>query len=126
MVEKETPALSLRRQCELLHVSRSGLAYTPVSPDAEELALMRHIDELHLKYPFYGIRMLRFTLRVRGLHANRKRIQRLMRVMGIESMAPKPSTSVPHPEHAKDLRLESDEERHRRIHLKLNPHGHEH
>jgi putative transposase len=101
MIERETPAPSIRRQCELLRVSRSGLAYTPVSPDAQELALMRRIDELHLKHPFYGSRMLSFTLRQEGRAANRKRVQRLMRVMGIESMAPKPSTSVPHPEHAK-------------------------
>ena len=101
MIEREKPAPSIRRQCELLGVSRSGLAYTPVLPDAEELALMRRMDELHLKHPFYGSRMLAFTLRQEGLAANRKRVQRLMRVMGLESMAPKPKTSEPHPEHAK-------------------------
>jgi putative transposase len=101
MIERNITAPSLRRQCELLRVSRSGLSYTPVSIDVEELALMRRIDELHLTFPFYGSRMLGFTLRQEGLSANRKRVQRLMRVMGIESMAPKPSTSMPHPEHAK-------------------------
>ena len=79
----------------------SGLAYTPVAPDAEELALMRRIDELHLKHPFYGSRMLSFTCSREGRLAFRKRVQRLMRVMGIESTAPKPTTSKPHPEHVK-------------------------
>lgn len=100
MIERKTSAPSLRRQCELLRVSRSGLSYTPVLPDADELGLMRRIDELHLKFPFYGSRMLSFTLRSEGRRANRKRVQRLMRVMGLESMAPKPKTSEPHPEHA--------------------------
>lgn len=91
---------SVRRQCELLRVSRSGLHYEPVPTSPEELALMRRIDELHLKYPFYGSRKLSDVLRKEGRgDANRKRIQRLMRVMGIEAMAPKPKTSEPHPEH---------------------------
>lgn len=90
---------SVRRQCELLRVSRSGLYYEPVSPDAEELALMRRIDELHLELPFYGSRKLSLALRAEGRAANRKRVQRLMRVMGLEAMVPKPRTSEPHPEH---------------------------
>jgi putative transposase len=101
LVERKTTAPSLRRQCELLRVSRSALAYAPVAPDEEELGLMRRIDELHLKFPFYGSRNLSFTLRSEGRQANRKRVQRLMRVMGLESMAPKPKTSEPHPEHVK-------------------------
>jgi putative transposase len=70
-----------------------------VPTSAEELALMRRIDELHLKRPFYGSRLLSVTLRGEGREANRKRVQRLMRLMSIESMAPKPNTSEPHPEH---------------------------
>jgi putative transposase len=61
---------------------------------------MRRIDELHLKRPFYGSRLLSVTLRSEGHEVNRKRVQRLMHLMGIESMAPKPRTSEPHPEHA--------------------------
>src|SRR5260370_16278738 len=61
---------------------------------------MRRIDELHLKHPFFGSRLLAVTLRNEGRDVNRKRVQRLMRLMGIESMAPKPKTSEPHPEHA--------------------------
>jgi putative transposase len=100
MIDPEQPELSVRRQCELLRVSRSGLYYEPVPTSPEELALMRRIDELHLKHPFYGSRKLSDVLRKEGREANRKRIQRLMRLIGIEAMAPKPRTSEPHPEHA--------------------------
>jgi len=101
MVDPEQPELSVRRQCELLKVSRSGLYYKPEPTSPDELALMRRIDELHLKYPFYGSRKLSDVLRKEGREANRKRIQRLMRVMGLEAMVPKPNTSEPHPEHVK-------------------------
>jgi putative transposase len=74
MVAPEQPALSVRRQCEMLRVSRSGLYYEPVPTSAEELALMRRIDEIHLERPFYGSRMLSFTLRSEGHDANRKRL----------------------------------------------------
>jgi len=91
---------SMRRQCELLSVCRSSLYYEPVGPDAEELELMRQIDELHLKHPFFGSRTISRTLRGRGTVVNRKRVQRLMRLMGLESVVPKPNTSRPAPEHA--------------------------
>jgi putative transposase len=99
MVEREQPELSVRRQCELLRVSRSGLYYEPEPTSPEQLALMRRVDELHLKYPFYGSRKLSDALGKEGFDANRKRIQRLMRLMGMEAVAPKPKTSEPHPEH---------------------------
>jgi putative transposase len=70
-----------------------------VEPDAEELELMRQIDELHLEYPFYGSRSIARELRGRGCLVNRKRAQRLMRLMGLESVAPKPNTSKPNEEH---------------------------
>lgn len=92
--------LSMRRQCELLGVNRSSLYYEPVEPDAEELELMRRMDELHLKHPFFGSRMMTRTLKAEGVLVNRKRVQRLMRLMGLESTAPKPNTSKPAPEHA--------------------------
>jgi putative transposase len=101
MIVPEQPELSVRRQCELLRVSRSGLYYEPEPTSPDELALMRRIDELHLKYPFYGSRKLSDILRKEGREANRKRIQRLMRLMGLEAMVPKPNTSEPHPEHVK-------------------------
>jgi putative transposase len=93
MVQHDSPP-SVRRQCELLGVGRSGLYYEPVRTSPEELELMRRIDELHLKFPFYGSRKLARLLRV-----NRKRMQRLMQLMGLESLAPKPETSRPAPEH---------------------------
>jgi putative transposase len=90
----------MRRQCELLGISRSSLYYESVGPDPEDLALMRRIDELHLEFPFFGSRRVARELRKLGLLANRKRVQRLMRLMGIEAIAPKPNTSRPAPEHA--------------------------
>jgi len=101
MIDRELPELSVRRQCELLKVSRSGLYYEPEPTSPDELALMRRTDELHLKYPFYGSRRLSDALRKEGREANRKRIQRLMRLMGLEAIAPKPTTSEPHPEHVR-------------------------
>ena len=90
---------SMRRQCELLAVSRSSLYYERSEPGAEELALMRRMDELHLLHPFFGSRMMTRTLKAEGHDINRKRVQRLMRLMGLESLAPKPGTSKPAPEH---------------------------
>jgi putative transposase len=92
--------VSMRRQCELLGVNRSSLYYRPVDQGAEELALMRRMDELHLEHPFFGSRMMSQSLRNEGQVINRKRAQRLMRLMGLESLAPKPNTSRPAPEHA--------------------------
>jgi putative transposase len=90
---------SVRRQCELLDVSRSSVYYVPVEPEPEELELMRRIDEIHLEFPFYGSRSIARELRGKGYRANRKRVQRLMRLMGLESVAPKPNTSKPNQEH---------------------------
>jgi len=99
MIDRRYTELSVRRQCELLRVPRSGLYYEPEPTTPEQLALMRRIDELHLKWPFYGSRKLADALRREGHEVNRKRVQRLMRLMGLEAMAPKPKTSEPHPEH---------------------------
>jgi len=94
-------SLSMHRQCELLGVNRSSLYYQPVAQDPEELALMRRLDEIHLEHPFFGSRVMSQTLKREGLLVNRKRAQRLMRIMGLESTAPKPKTSKPIKEHAK-------------------------
>jgi putative transposase len=101
MIDRTQPRLSIRRQCELLAVSRSGLYYEPEPTDVEQLATMRRIDEIHLKHPFYGSRKIGLELRMEGREANRKRVQRLMRLMGLEALAPKPNTSTPHPDHPK-------------------------
>jgi putative transposase len=95
----QTSEVSIRRQCEMLNVSRSGLYYEPEPTSSEELSLMRRIDEIHLQRPFYGSRKITHQLRSEGLPVNRKHVQRLMRIMGLESLAPKPDTSRPHPEH---------------------------
>ena len=92
-------SLSMRRQCEILAVNRSSLYYETVHPDPEELALMRRIDALHLEFPFIGSRRIARELREVGLVVNRKRVQRLMRIMDIEAIAPKPNTSRREPEH---------------------------
>ena len=93
-----SPEISMRRQAELLLVSRSGLYYEPAPTDQEELSVMRRLDELHLKLPFYGSRKLALELRGEGVSINRKRVQRLMRLMGIVAMVPQPNTSKPAPE----------------------------
>ncbi len=98
MIVAGTPP-SMRRQCEMLAVSRSSVYYEPIAPDEDDLAIMRRIDELHLECPFYGSRKIAHELRAGGEAINRKRVQRLMRLMGLEALAPKPKTSEPHPEH---------------------------
>lgn len=99
MVQPGDEEPSVRQQCALLQVARGGLYYEPVEASAEELALMRRIDMLYLERPYYGSRRMTVALQHEGLEVNRKRVQRLMRLMGLEGMAPGPSTSRPHPEH---------------------------
>jgi putative transposase len=99
MLQPGHEELSVRQQCALLHLSRSNLYYKPVEVAAEELALMRHIDKLYLEHPYYGSRRMTVVLQQEGLLINRKRVQRLMRLMGLEGMAPGPRTSRPHIEH---------------------------
>ena len=91
--------LSLRRQSELLGLSRSSLYYTPRGASAEDLGLMRRLDELYLEHPFYGSRQMVRHLRREGTAVGRHRVRRLMRVMGLEALYRKPRASVSHPEH---------------------------
>jgi putative transposase len=91
--------LSLSRQCELVSISRSSFYYTPRGESAENLALMRRIDELFLRYPFYGSRQMVRQLRREGVAVGRHRVRRLMRRMGLEAISRAPKTSTPHPEH---------------------------
>ncbi len=99
MVERPAEGLSVRRQCELLNVARSGIYRPKAAPSADDLALMRRIDELHLELPFYGSRRMTFELNREGRGVNRKRVRRLMRVMGIEALVPRPGTSKAAPGH---------------------------
>ncbi len=99
MVEPMDQLLSIRRQCELLAINRSSYYYKPKPIKPEDLELMRKIDELYTEQPSRGSRSIARQLRRQGIKANRKRIQRLMRIMGIEAVYPKPNTSRPHPDH---------------------------
>ena len=99
MAVREHPALSLTRQCRLLSIGRSSLYYAPKGESAETLALMRRIDELFLKYPFYGARRMALHLRRKGVRIGRRRAAWRMRLMGLEAIYRVPRTSAPHPEH---------------------------
>ena len=93
MVDRDKDDLSVRRQCELLDLSRSGVYRSKPATPADDLTLMRRIDELHLELPFYGSRRMMFALNAEGQKVNRKRVQRLMQLMGIEALVPRPGTS---------------------------------
>jgi putative transposase len=99
LVDHDDPALPVVAQCRLLKVARSTLYYRPVPVSADDLAVMRRIDELHLAWPFYGSRRMAAVLRREGWAVNRKRAKRLMRVMAIEAIYQKPNTSKGHPGH---------------------------
>ena len=93
--------LPLVRQCELAGVSRSSI-YAPrltAKPDEQEVALLAQIDAEYTRHPFYGSRKMAAYLRGEGHRINRKRVQRLMGILGLAGMAPGPNTSLPHPEH---------------------------
>lgn len=92
-------SLSISSQCRLLDISRSSFYYQPKPMSEEDLKLMRLIDEQFLKTPTWGSRSMRNHLRRLGYKVNRKRVQRLMRIMGLEPIYPKPRTSRPHPDH---------------------------
>lgn len=92
-------ALPVKRQAELVNISRGAVYYTPQPVSESELTLMRRIDELHLELPFAGARMLRDLLRTEGTMVCRKRMTRLMRRLAITALYRKPNTSKKHPGH---------------------------
>ena len=98
---KSNHRLSIVRQCRLLDVNRSGYYYQPVKQTEDELKLMRAIDEIHLKHPYFGVRRIADTLQDKPyeLVTNRKRVHRLMRLMGVQAIYPKARTSDPNPAH---------------------------
>jgi putative transposase len=99
MLDRDHPTLSIRGQCRLLGIARSGV-YRPASAgDGEDLALMRRIDALFTAWPFLGSRRMAAMLRAEGQRVSRKRVRRLMRLMGIAALGPKPKTTKPAPEH---------------------------
>jgi putative transposase len=94
LIEVGHAELSVRRQCELLGLSRSSLYYEPAGETTENLRLMRLLDEQYTACPFYGSRRMTVWLQARGEEVNRKRVQRLLRLMGLEALYPKPRLSV--------------------------------
>jgi putative transposase len=94
-IEPSHGRLSVSRQCELAGLARSTYYHAGAGETAENLALMRQIDEVYLEHPTFGSRMMTQWLKRAGQNVNRKRIQRLMRRMGLEAIYPRPRTSVP-------------------------------
>lgn len=99
MIEREHPEFSMRRQCELIGLSRSSLYYQPVGESAYNLRLMRLLDEQYIRTPFYGWPRMTAYLRREGHLVNPKRVRRLMTLMGLRAIYPKRKTSTPAPGH---------------------------
>jgi len=99
LIEAQHEVLSIRRQCELVGLSRASYYYEAASETPENLQLMRLLDEQYMKTPFYGYRRMTVCLRRAGYAVNPKRIARLMGVMGIEALYPKPRTTMVNPAH---------------------------
>jgi putative transposase len=95
MIDPSDKKLSVRKQAKLLGINRNRLTTRQTKTTQEDSEIMKIMDRLYIESPFYGQRNLRENLRDHGYHIGRKRIRRLMRIMGIEALVPKPSTSVP-------------------------------
>jgi putative transposase len=98
-LDRDHPVLSVRRQCAMLGIARSGAYRLPSAANDDDLTLLRRIDELFTRWPFLGSRRMTAMLRAEGQAVNRKRVQRLMRRMGIVALGPKPRTTKPAPGH---------------------------
>ncbi len=98
LVEPDNPELSIRRQCELLGLNRSSYYLVPATASEENLRLMRLIDQQFLRTPFFGSRRMTVYLERAGETVNRKRVQRLMALMGLEALFPKPRTTTAAPD----------------------------
>ena len=94
-LDRNHPQLSVRRQCAMLGLARSGVYRLPRPANDEEVDLMRRIDALFTRWPFLGSRRMVALLAAEGVQVNRKRVRRLMRRMGIAALGPKPRTSQP-------------------------------
>jgi putative transposase len=99
MLDCKHPGLSLKRKCHLLNINRSSVYYKARPISTDNLEVMKLIDAQYMKHPTSGSRSMYDFLDRQGHTVNRKRIQRLMRLMGLEAIYPKPKTSKPHPEH---------------------------
>lgn len=101
MIDRAHSTLPVTRQCELLKVSRASVYRRPAPVSAEDLDLMRLIDQQYLAHPYYGSRRMAAWLATQGRPVNRKRVQRLMRLMGVVAIYQRPNTSKAAPEHTK-------------------------
>ena len=99
MIDPDHPRISVKRQCELLGVNRSGYYYLPEPESSLNIELMHLLDEQFTATPFYGIRRMTASLQRLGYRVNRKRIARLMRLLGIQAIYPRPRTSIPDRQH---------------------------
>jgi putative transposase len=99
MIEPDHPVLSVVRQCDLVSISRSGFYYRPAGETPFNLEVMRLIDAQFLETPWYGSRQMARYLRRAGYEVGRKRVRRLMALMGLAPIYQRPRTTVPHPEH---------------------------
>lgn len=112
MITPENKDISITRQCELVGLNRSSYYKSASSENSQNQTIMSRIEEIYTKHPYYGSRRIVVELRKYGLIVNRKRVSRLMNLMGIQGVAPGPSTSKPHPKSRKypyllkDIRLE--------------------
>lgn len=98
MIETQHPRLSIRKQAKMLGVNLNHLNPRRPKTSREDLEIMRALDEIYTELPFYGQRKLRLELLDRGYKVGRKRVRRLMKIMGIEALVPKPNTSKPNKE----------------------------
>lgn len=99
MVEQDNLNLSVFHQCKLLNINRSSFYYQPRPENLDNLMLMKRIDQIFLKYPFYGSRQMRRHLIRNGHKVSRHKVRRLMQLMGLAAIYQKPNTSKKHPEH---------------------------
>ena len=102
MVEKQESDISIVRQCDMVGVCRSTLYYKPISQESDlNLQIMQELDKQYMKTPFYGKRRMTTHLNMSGYNVNIKRTSRLMNLMGLKALYPKPNTSIPDKEHEK-------------------------
>ena len=99
LIEPSHPDLSVARQCALLGLARSSWYYQPAATDLLTQELLDRLDEQYTRTPFYGVRRMTAQLRQDGYRVNPKRVRRLLRLLGLEALYPKPQTSAPAPDH---------------------------
>jgi putative transposase len=97
MVEEGELKLSIVHQCRLLGISHSGYYYVPATESTKNMQIMQAIDKIHLDYPFYGFRRIQVALREYGFEVGKKLIIRLMKLMAIDTIYPKPQTTIQSP-----------------------------